>query len=242
MQEPLLTGTPFLNHKFMDEAEACFKPFYTDGTKDAAHGWDHIQDVLSRLAWIAFNHIRIGFPLDNHVLKLGVLAALAHDIFTQHRAQHHMLAGAWVRENANRLQLMFGISSKDIERIALACERHRASYDGVRDDVLQELVAAADYGCPGAYEHFERALRYRGEDTQEAIQAALEHVAEKFYLRTGKYSHTGVEGTDLYRIGFAKQYQRHLNLASKVRQYGIEGLVDALGGYESNFWEGVLEE
>lgn len=229
----------WLNTK-TEQLESDFREFYEVAKVDAAHGWDHIQEVLGNLRLIVDNHERLGFALDVHTVNLATMAVYAHDIFAYNRKTHHLESAQWMREHTEYFTAFYGISHEDVERVALACERHRASFKGTRDDIVQDLMAAADYGCSDVFPTFKRALRYRGEDTSAAIMDAVDHITDKYYGGAGDYAPIAIETTDIYRIGYGKAWARKSALKAQVAVRGADAVIEALGGLESYFWEGVI--
>lgn len=140
-----------------------------------SHDWSHVVEVAEAGVEIAKR------------LKLDpvpfLLAALCHDLFCDsNRAEHHNLAGAWVRENLGTFE-----SKSLVEVVARMCEQHRASYKGEYSGIMEEAFAAADRGLVGINRDvrmYERAVKYaleRGEvSIVRACGIAAKHIGEKF--------------------------------------------------------------
>lgn len=102
---------------------------------DTAHRTDHIMQVAKNCVNIAKRH-----DLD---VTTMLLAALLHDIYSgRDRVNHHLLAAEWVRNNLGK----YGYSDEVVANVAIMCEEHRDSGDGVYSNKLSEAFAAADRG------------------------------------------------------------------------------------------------
>lgn len=102
---------------------------------DQAHRTDHIMQVAQNCLDIAKR-----YDLDTTTM---LLAALLHDIYSgRDRVNHHLLAAEWVRTNLHK----YGYSEEVVANVAIMCEEHRDSGDGVYTNRLSEAFAAADRG------------------------------------------------------------------------------------------------
>lgn len=140
-----------------------------------SHDWSHVVEVAQ-----AGMEIAKRLKLDTLPF---LLAALCHDLFSDtDRQEHHMLAGAWVRENLGAFE-----SKSLVEVVARMCEQHRASYRGEYTGIMEEAFASADRGLVGIdrdAQMYERAVKYALERNNcgvvRASEIAAQHIREKF--------------------------------------------------------------
>ncbi len=161
--------------------------------KDPSHDWGHVKDV----ARAAFHMARYA----GIELQPLLLAAISHDTYSGiDRVNHHLLSGAWVREN-----LPFTLHGEWTETVALCCEQHRASYRGEYTSIYQEAFASADRGMlkmDSINEIVKRSYNFsyaRTGNHEQAVDQAAYHMPEK-------YGHNGyAKWPELYRKVFATE-------------------------------------
>lgn len=143
------------------------KRFYP---KMGSHGWQHIQDVLSRAVRIK------GSPLTDSEYA----AILFHDCSLKNgdRATHAEDSAAIAQR-----QLRWFFSEYELRLITDAIRCHRASYQGMRKTWIEDLVASADRNPPCLAAIAKRSYQYareHGMDDGNALAHVVEHVREKY--------------------------------------------------------------
>lgn len=140
---------------------------------DPGHQLPHIRDV-------ARNGIRVAnyYGLDTMPFKL---AAICHDIYSSaNRAEHHLKAGEWVRNNFKHYKGL----EKYSELVARMCEQHRSSYMGEYSGLFEEGFAAADRGVPTVEDSVVRSFNHHNAlstgTINSKVEASIAHLQEKF--------------------------------------------------------------
>jgi HD superfamily phosphodiesterase len=152
---------------------------YYEGNDDA-HGFVHIREVAQNVLDICENRKE-----SLETIKLCLMAAYIHDIFTNVRDTHHQASANWVLENSDRLRRTFEIDQDGIQKVSDACLQHRASYKGNYSSLVSEIVSAADRGSPSSLKKLlERSkifgLSHLKLDEESAKAHACAHMPEKY--------------------------------------------------------------
>lgn len=159
---------------------------------DTAHRTDHIMQVAQNCLDIAKR-----YDLDTTTM---LLAALLHDIYSgRDRVNHHLLAAEWVRTNLHK----YGYSEEVVANVAIMCEEHRDSGDGVYSNRLSEAFAAADRGPMEIVSSVERGFgRTIGNITDEELDAAWPKTIKMLRAKFGEggYSCFNAIHLEVYRL------------------------------------------
>lgn len=172
-----------------------FTPFWA--LNDPAHRIEHFENVFQCAVQI---NDALGFRYD---LRMLLLAAYFHDLFTWQRNNHHQMSHKWVRTTDH--PFFAWLSDKERWEVAQGCLQHRASFKGEFSCQFAELINAADRELPTtAIDVLQRSIEYTAAkhkvwDYETVRTASIAHVKEKYghggYARyPGMYEQTfGVE-------------------------------------------------
>jgi len=153
-----------------------YKKFYDKN--DGGHLIDHADDVCNLALELAKEN---GYTGIINVKKV-ILSSYIHDIFTwKDRKQHHLLAGMYITERRDEFIKEF-TDINDVLNMADAVRKHRASYKGERENLLEIIIASADRGKPDLDKIIDRSLSFNSklEDDSTKIQLAFEHIKDKY--------------------------------------------------------------
>jgi hypothetical protein len=169
---------------------------------DPAHRIDHFDSVFNTGVFLMSR-----FSLDIDPKEIFVVSYF-HDLFTWSRNNHHLLSEAFVRTTNCPLVKNMLPSEEAINRVALACREHRASWTGGYSGPLSMLMACADRGIPKtAQVLLDRAVLYSikhsPEDTslEEIHRSSVEHIKEKY----GRNGYAKIP--DVHKKMFEKEYE-----------------------------------
>jgi len=143
------------------------KDFYINN--DNAHQIDHAFKVLDNL--LDINNILK--ETDN--ISVLIIAAVYHDIYSnkKDRAKHHVLAAEYILID-RYIDSVLSIEDKLL--VSIMIREHRASFKGKRDNILCEMMAAADVGLLTLRDMIQRSRKYNDGD----INRVIKHLKEKF--------------------------------------------------------------
>jgi len=155
------------NVSLLDNVHNKVKEFYSNN--DDAHQIDHAFKVLDNL-------LDINSKLkETDNIKVLIIAAMYHDIYSnkKDRAKHHILAAEYVLKD----KFIDGVLSiEDKLLVSIMIREHRASFKGKRDNVLCEMMAAADVGKLTLRDMVQRSIKYHDGNPIGVIK----HLKEKF--------------------------------------------------------------
>jgi hypothetical protein len=147
---------------------------------DPAHRQSHFDMVFN-------NGLAISKRLNISIRPEEVLAvAYFHDLFTWSRSNHHFLSETFIRTTKCGIVLSLCDTPESIERVALACREHRASWTGSYSGDLSIVMSAADRGIPKtASELLNRSTLYTKTHNPEMDDTAVRnlaitHIKEKY--------------------------------------------------------------
>lgn len=166
-----------------DELMADFKGQYA--INDPAHREKHFMEVEAAGLKIV-DRLGSGAGISEEMV---ILFAWLHDLFSWSRINHHQMSAAWVRTTNYRHVAHLSAGAR--ERLARACEEHRASYKGGYSSLFSQAMAAADRGIPrvdGIEAAIERSFQYhmagmgdkKDVSQQEAREIAVAHIKHKY--------------------------------------------------------------
>lgn len=173
---------------------------------DPAHRIEHFDSVFNT----AIKIIERSLNLDVNPEEV-FLVAYFHDLFTWSRNNHHFLSETFIRTTSCQIVKEFAPTPEAIDRVALACREHRASWTGEFSGDLSRLMSAADRGIPsGAQSLLTRALFYAAahnaeKSDDEILTISVKHIKEKFG-RTG-YANIPLDHLELFRPEYEALYQ-----------------------------------
>ena len=168
---------------------------------DPAHRVEHFDDVFNTAVALVS---RTGMAVD---LKEVFVVAYFHDLFTWSRSNHHLLAETFIRTSSCPIVTSLLETAEAIDRVALACREHRASWTGGHSTDLSRLMSAADRGIPkSAQVQLDRSMQYTrvhcpGMSEEEVRAESVKHVKEKY----GRGGYARVP--DFHRELFAQEYE-----------------------------------
>lgn len=168
---------------------------------DAAHRIEHFDSVFDTALLIMSRSEPMADPQEVFVV------AYFHDLFTWSRSNHHLLAETFIRTTNCTLVTSMLDTPEAVDRVALACREHRASWAGGFSSDLSRLMSAADRGIPkSAHQLLERAKLYAQAHNPdmslyEINVTAVEHIKEKF----GRFGYAKIPST--HKEMFAEEYE-----------------------------------
>lgn len=195
---------------------------------DSAHRIGHIRTVISNVIRICYMQ-----GWQEH-LKLAIIAAGAHDIFStkELRAEHHIKAFNWVLDNKPTMVRKYKLTLDDCYTIAYATLEHRGSFKGNYNSIISEIVAAADRGIPSkedVLDYISRSYLFardsQGKNIVNAKFHAVSHIKDKF----GRNAYSKVP--DWYREMFAAELAARAEIIESLDiDYFTDELVEELEG------------
>lgn len=147
---------------------------------DEAHRVEHFDNVFNAGIKIAQ---RAGLDIDPREI---FVVAYFHDLFTWSRSNHHFLAETFIRTTTCPIVTEMLQTPGAVNRVALACREHRASWTGKYSSDLSKVMASADRGIPKtAQELLQRSMVYTAAHNPnmsdaEIKQTAVLHIKDKF--------------------------------------------------------------
>lgn len=186
--------------KLTEKAIRHFYDFYR--YTDSAHRIDHIRSVISNVIRICYMN-----GWEEH-LKLSIIAAAAHDIYStkELRSEHHIKAFNWILDNKPVMMRKYKLTFDECYTVAYAAMEHRGSFKGNYNGIVSEIVAAADRGIPSkddVINYISRSYLYARDNQSKSISDskfhAVNHIKDKF----GANAYAKVP--DWYGPMFAKQ-------------------------------------
>jgi len=178
---------------------------------DPAHRIGHFDSVFNTALLIIERS-----PLLDVNPEEMFLVAYYHDLFTWSRNNHHLLAETFIRTTSCQIVREFAPIPEAIDRVALACREHRASWTGEFSGDLSRLMSAADRGVPStAQSLLTRALFYAAahnpdKSDAEIMDLSVAHIKEK-YGRTG-YAKIPLDHLQMFREEYEILYTEIDNL------------------------------
>lgn len=149
---------------------------------DLAHDINHADTVVYRGLLIAMH---LGVATEDVVTRI-ILAGYAHDAFQMvSRDEHHILAERYC---LNELREEYKELSSDDEfwiSVGKAVLTHRASCDLEYHDMVGEIIAVADRGCPAnitnlMHRSWQYAIHRLRKSPSDAINHAIVHINAKY--------------------------------------------------------------
>ncbi|QOC54714.1 hypothetical protein pSALSNUABM04_254 [Salmonella phage pSal-SNUABM-04] len=176
---------------------------------DSAHRIDHIRSVISNVIRICYTN-----GWQEH-LKLAIIAAGAHDIFStkELRAEHHIKGFTWVLDNKPLLMRKYKLTSDECYTIAYAVMEHRGSFKGNYNSIVSEIVAAADRGIPSKDDvtnYISRSYLYARDNLEKSISNAKFHAVAHIQDKFGRNAYAKVP--DWYHEMFARELAERRDL------------------------------
>jgi hypothetical protein len=178
---------------------------------DPAHRLSHFDSVFNTALVIMERS-----PLLDVNPEEVFLVAYYHDLFTWSRNNHHFLSETFIRTTSCQIVREFAPTPEAIDRVALACREHRASWAGEFSGDLSRLMSAADRGVPStAQSLLNRALFYAaahnpGKTDEQIMELSVAHIREK-YGRTG-YAKIPLDHLEMFREEYEILYAEIDNL------------------------------
>lgn len=148
---------------------------------DKAHRLDHFDSVFNTAILILGRSPQLQVDA-----REVFLVAYFHDLFTWSRSNHHYLAETFIRTTNCQIVKEMAATPDAIDRVALACREHRASWTGGFSGDLSRLMSAADRGVPStAKSLLDRALVYAAthnpeKSKSEIMELSIVHIKEKY--------------------------------------------------------------
>ncbi|QVW28775.1 hypothetical protein pEaSNUABM8_00278 [Erwinia phage pEa_SNUABM_8] len=176
---------------------------------DSAHRIDHIRSVMSNVIRICYMQ-----GWQEH-LKLALIAAAAHDIFStkEHRTDHHIKAFTWIMDNKPVMMRKYKLNYEECYTVAYAAMEHRGSFKGNYNSIVSEIVAAADRGIPSKEDvvsYLSRSYLYARDSQCKSITDAKFHAVNHIQDKFGRNAYAKVP--DWYGEIFAAQLAERLEI------------------------------
>lgn len=168
---------------------------------DAAHRIEHFDSVFETALLIMSRSSPMADPQEVFVV------AYFHDLFTWSRSNHHLLSETFIRTTNCTLVTSMLDTPEAVDRVALACREHRASWTGGFSSDLSRLMSAADRGIPKSAETLlERARLFAATHNpsfslDEVNATAVGHIKEKY----GRNGYAKIPAS--HREMFAQEYE-----------------------------------
>lgn len=177
-----------------------------------SHSWEHIQACLR----LAVDLLPEGYtPVLSPVETAAIMFHDCSEMGNPEERDQHELLSAKIAQIILQSTSLF--TSEELDAIAGAIARHRASYKGPRPDFLSNLVAAADRGYPDLDHHFPRAIAYVVEhyphfSDKECALYVRKHLHEKY----GAYGYAWDNIPSLYLERYWKEVQHMQQVADNI--------------------------